>query len=116
MQLSVLGPVLLDGRAPPGAKERALLTRLLVTPGAPVAADALVEAAWPASRPAGVMRSMHVRLARLRGLLEPDRPSGAPGSLLVREPAGYRLAVAPDSVDSTYSPVSPRQGGRCLGA
>ena len=100
MQLSVLGPVLLDGRAPPGAKERALLTRLLVTPGAPVAADALVEAAWPVNRPAGVMRSMHVRLARLRGLLEPDRPRGAPGRLLVREPAGYRLAVAPESVDT----------------
>ena len=100
VQLSVLGPVLVDGRAPPGAKERALLARLAVAPNVPVAPDALIEAAWPTRRPDGVMRSLHVRVAKLRGVLEPGRPAGAPGTVLVRDPAGYRLTVAPESVDA----------------
>ena len=58
MQLSILGPVLLDGSAPRGAKERALLARLLVAPGAPVPADTLIEAAWTPDRPDGVADSV----------------------------------------------------------
>ena len=92
MQLSILGPVLVDGRAPRGAKERALLARLLVAPGTPVPAEALIEAAWPPEACGDVTRSLHVRLAKLRALIGPDR--------IVREPAGYRLAAAPESVDA----------------
>jgi predicted ATPase/DNA-binding SARP family transcriptional activator len=99
VQLSILGPVLVDGRPPSGAKERALLARLLVAPGTPVAADALVEAAWPRDRRDRVMRSLHVRLAKLRALLEPDRAPGAAGTVLVREPSGYRLTVPPEALD-----------------
>src|SRR3712207_6193491 len=93
VQISVLGPVLVDGKTPPGAKERALLARLLVTPGTPVAADALIETAWPEEdRPSGVMRSLHVRVAKLRSLVG--------GDVLVREPAGYLLAVPSDCLDA----------------
>src|ERR671925_1536869 len=38
VDFAVLGPVLVDGRPPRGAIERALLARLLVAPGAPVSA------------------------------------------------------------------------------
>ena len=113
MQLSILGPVLVEGSPPPGAKERALLARLLVTPGAPVAAEALIEAAWPPDRGDGVTRSLHVRLAKLRALLEPGRAAGAPGRALVREPAGYRLAVAPESVDAHRFTRLADQAARC---
>jgi predicted ATPase/DNA-binding SARP family transcriptional activator len=41
-----------------------------------------------------------VRLARLRALLEPGRPRGAAPEVLVRDPAGYRLVVAPGCVDA----------------
>ena len=99
MQLSILGPVLVDGRAPRGAKERALLTRLLVAPGAPVPAETLIEAAWPPGRPDGVTRSLHVRLAKLRALLTPE-PAGPGEKVLVREPAGYVLVVDPEAVDA----------------
>jgi DNA-binding SARP family transcriptional activator len=92
VQLSILGPVLVDGRAPRGAKERALLARLLVAPGTPVPAEALIEAAWLPEARGDVTRSLHVRLAKLRALIGPDR--------IVREPAGYRLAAAPESVDA----------------
>ncbi len=100
VEFAVLGPVLVDGRPPRGAIERALLARLLVAPGAPVSADELVEAAWPEDRRAGAAASLRVRLARLRALLEPERARGAPPEVLVRDPAGYRLVVAPASVDT----------------
>ena len=96
----MLGSVLVDGRPPPGAIERALLARLLVAPGAPVSADELVEAAWPQERRAGAAGSLRVRLARLRALLEPERARGSAPEVLVRDPGGYRLLVAPASVDA----------------
>jgi predicted ATPase/DNA-binding SARP family transcriptional activator len=99
VQFAVLGPVLVDGRSPPGAIERALLARLLVAPGSPVPAEQLIEAAWPDDRRAGAAGSLRVRLARLRAFLEPDRAPGTPTRVLVREPAGYRLEVEPGAVD-----------------
>jgi predicted ATPase/DNA-binding SARP family transcriptional activator len=100
VEFAVLGPVLVDGQAPRGVIERALLARLLVAPGAPVSAAELIEAAWPEERRAGAAASLRVRLARLRALLEPARARGAPAEVLVREPAGYRLVVASGSVDA----------------
>jgi len=100
MEFAVLGPVLVDGRAPRGAIERALLARLLVAPGVPVPTAELIEAAWPEERRAGAAGSLRVRLAKLRALLEPERPREAPAQVLVREPAGYRLVLAPGSVDA----------------
>jgi predicted ATPase/DNA-binding SARP family transcriptional activator len=92
VELAVLGPVLIDGQPPRGAIERALLARLLVAPGAPVPAAELVEAGWPEDRRAGATRSLRVRLTKLRALLAPE--------VLVRDPAGYRLLVAPGSLDA----------------
>jgi predicted ATPase/DNA-binding SARP family transcriptional activator len=100
VEFAVLGPVLVDGRPPRGAIERALLARLLIAPGAPVATGELVEAAWPEERRAAAAGSLRVRLAKLRALLEPDRERGAAAEVLVREPAGYRLVVAPERVDA----------------
>src|SRR5918999_1701425 len=86
--------------APSGAKERAVLARLLLEPGRPVSTDALLEAAWPerSARDAGA--SLQVRLTHLRSFLEPGRPRGAPPSLLVRDSGGYRLAVDAEQVDA----------------
>jgi predicted ATPase/DNA-binding SARP family transcriptional activator len=100
VEFAVLGPVLVDGRPPRGAIERALLARMLVAPGALVSADELVEAGWPEERRSGATRSLSVRLARLRALLEPEREAGAPPEVLVRDVAGYRLVMAPGSVDA----------------
>ena len=107
MQLSILGPVLVDGRAPRGAKERALLARLLVAPGTPVSADALIDSAWPSAGRGDMTRSLHVRLAKLRALIDPDR-----AGRIVREHAGYRLMVAPDSVDAQrFAGLADAAGG-----
>jgi DNA-binding SARP family transcriptional activator len=104
MVFRVLGPLEVaggpDARVPPGAKERAILARLLITPGRAVAGERLIEAAWPESGRAAAVRSLHVRIAGLRGFLEPDRTPGHPPEVLVRDVAGYRLAVAPEQVDA----------------
>ena len=97
MEFRVLGTIEVDGPSPgpspPGAKERAILARLLVDAGRTVPADALLEAGWPGVARDAAARSLAVRVANLRSFLEPDRDRGAPSSLLVREGPGYRLAI-----------------------
>ena len=104
MDFRVLGPLEVvdgpDGRVPAGVKERTILARLLLTPGQPVSGERLIEAAWPGSGRAAAVRSLHVRIAGLRGFLEPGRMAGQPSEMLLRDAAGYRLAVAPERVDA----------------
>src|SRR5829696_9991754 len=85
---------------PPGVKERAILARLLVDPGRAVSGDALIEAAWGEVPRESAARSLSVRIANLRGFLEPDRPRGAPPLLLQRDRSGYRLDIEPEQVDA----------------
>ena len=104
MEFRVLGTIEVAGPAagpsPPGAKERAILARLLLDPGRTVPADALLEAAWDGVPREVAVRSLAVRVANLRAFLEPGRDRGAPSSLLVRDGPGYRLEIAPEQLDS----------------
>jgi predicted ATPase/DNA-binding SARP family transcriptional activator len=111
VQLSILGPVLVEGCTPRGAKERALLARLLVAPGTPVPAETLIEAAWPTDGRGDVTRSLHVRLAKLRALIDPERTGR-----IVREPAGYRLAVGPETIDALrFAALAEEAAGKPAG-
>ena len=104
MEFRVLGTIEVDGPAPtlspPGAKERAILARLLIDAGRTVPADALLDAGWDDVPREVAARSLAVRVANLRAFLEPGRERGAPSSLLVREGPGYRLAVQAAQVDA----------------
>ena len=103
MDFRVLGTIEVGGAAapsPPGAKERAILARLLLDAGRAVPADRLLDAAWDGVPRVVAARSLAVRVANLRAYLEPDRDRGAPSSLLVRDGPGYRLEIAPEQVDS----------------
>src|SRR5829696_8273749 len=104
MEFRVLGTIEVAGAtagsSPPGAKERAILARLLLDPGRTVPADALLEAAWDGVPREVAARSLAVRVANLRAFLEPGRDRGAPSSLLVRDGPGYRLEIAPEQLDS----------------
>jgi DNA-binding SARP family transcriptional activator len=104
VEFRVLGTIEVAGPAPslspPGAKERAILARLLIDAGRTVPADALLDAGWDDVPREVAARSLAVRVANLRAYLEPGRERGAPSSLLVREGPGYRLAVEPSQVDA----------------
>ena len=97
MEFRVLGTIEVGGAAagpsPPGAKERAILARLLLDHGRTVPTDALLDAAWEGVPRELAARSLAVRVANLRAYLEPGRDRGAPSSLLVRDGPGYRLAI-----------------------
>ncbi|WP_039796439.1 BTAD domain-containing putative transcriptional regulator [Nocardia araoensis] len=96
MRFGVLGPLTVwtdEGAVVPipGAKVRALLADLLVTPGQPVSGDRLVDDIWiedPPGNPAGTLAA---KASQLRRALEDAEPGGR--DLVVSPPPGYRLAT-----------------------
>ena len=88
----VLGPltVLQGGAAVAvgGPKERVVLAQLLARANQVVSIDALVEAVWADRPPRSAERTLQAYVARLRGILEPDRPSGVESTMLVRTGLG----------------------------
>ncbi|HET9648294.1 MAG TPA: BTAD domain-containing putative transcriptional regulator [Microlunatus sp.] len=100
MEFRLLGPleVAVDGvpQRLMGRGERALLTLLLLSVDRSVSASGLIERLWASdAMPADPVNALQLRVSKLR------RALGAWGidGCLVREPAGYRLAVDPSSVD-----------------
>lgn len=97
MLFVVLGPLVVwtpEG-APvtvPEARVRALLARLLVTPGRVVSSDRLIDDLWGDALPANPANALQTSVSRLRRVLGAD--------LVVRRPPGYLLDVPPGAVDS----------------
>ncbi len=96
-RFQILGPLRVRGPdgaevAITGARERALLTRLLVDVGASVSEGQLLEDLWPQAGPAA-RGSLQVRVSslrrQLRGLAQ-----------VARVGHGYRLEVEPATVDA----------------
>ncbi len=98
----------------PGAKERALLGRLLVSPGHVVQVDTLLEDVWDGEPPPTARKSLQAHVVRLRTSLQPDRPKGSPGTLVVRRGDGYALAVAPEDVDAEAAAARAAVGRAAL--
>lgn len=120
MHFSVLGPLRVTGPDGPvalgGPRQRAVLALLLVHADREVATSRLIDGVWADSPPPTAERTLHAYMARLRVLLEPDRPAGSPPTLLTRSAAGYRLRVRPTDLDSLVL-ESAFAGGRLrLGA
>ncbi|WP_143447710.1 BTAD domain-containing putative transcriptional regulator [Kineosporia sp. R_H_3] len=97
VRVGVLGPLLVEagGRTVEvgGVRLRALLARLALDAGRPVAAGTLVDALWGDTPPADAANALQTLVSRLRRAL-------GDGALVVSGPAGYALAVAPDDVDA----------------
>ncbi|MGW5673082.1 AfsR/SARP family transcriptional regulator, partial [Micromonospora sp. NPDC003776] len=76
----VLGPVVAaDDRGPvplKGARQRAVLARLLAARGRVVPVDRLVGDLWAAEPPKGAVAAVRTFVADLRRALEPDRQNG----------------------------------------
>lgn len=98
MEFRVLGPLeVVTGSGPVvlgGARSRALLTALLLTPRELVAAHRLAAALWGEAEPEHVESAVHSAVSRLR------RALGPAGALVVTRPPGYLLDVARGSVDA----------------
>jgi DNA-binding SARP family transcriptional activator/Tfp pilus assembly protein PilF len=104
LRVAVLGPV----RAWRGGTElelgspqrRAVLALLAVRANQVVGRDALIDGIWGEDLPAQSVNALHVHVARLRGVLEPERERRAPSRTLLATGAGYQLTLAPGQLDA----------------
>jgi predicted ATPase/DNA-binding winged helix-turn-helix (wHTH) protein len=97
MQVRLLGPLLAetDGAqaALGGRQRRAVLALLALAEGRVVSVDTLIEALWGERAPASAANTVQVHVSALRKAL------GGEDEVIVREGAGYRLALPPSSLD-----------------
>jgi len=97
MQFRILGPLeVLDGdRALPlaGAKQRALLTILLLHANTVVSTDELIDRLWPDGPPESGATALQVRVSNLRKALGPA------GASLVTQSPGYVLRLTSRDLD-----------------
>ncbi|GII78459.1 ATPase AAA [Sphaerisporangium rufum] len=114
----VLGPVeACDGDADldlGGLRQRAVLARLLAARGQVVPVDTLLHDLWTDDGARGAQSGLQVYISRLRRVLEPGRPRGGPGRLLVTVASGYALRTAPGQVDAPHFEALVRAAGRYL--
>jgi DNA-binding SARP family transcriptional activator len=96
MEFRILGALEVehDGRAITlgGAKQRALLAVLLLTPNRVVSVDRLIDALWPARPPSAAANALQFHVSQLRKLL-------GDGAAIVTQEPGYLIRVDPDRVD-----------------
>ncbi|MFT3835195.1 MAG: BTAD domain-containing putative transcriptional regulator [Micropruina sp.] len=78
----------------------AVLSLLLINANHAVSVDALIDAVWGESPPAGAEATLASHVFRLRRSLEPDRGPRQPFRVLVHEAGCYRLIAPASAVDS----------------
>ncbi len=120
LQYDILGPlqVLDDGRPVVlgRPKQRAVLAILLLQAGRVVSLDRLVEELWGRQAPPQALASVQAYVSHLRRLLEPQRPPGAPATVIVNQAPGYRLVVPHDDLDAARFETLAAEGHRWLQA
>ncbi|MGK9146452.1 AAA family ATPase [Plantibacter flavus] len=89
-RVTVLGPVLVEGRSgslvePGGRLAKALVVALALADGRPVSTGALIDEVWDEQPPAGAKAALQTLVSRVRAV-------GAPG-LISSSAAGYRIEV-----------------------
>ncbi|ACU70308.1 transcriptional regulator, winged helix family [Catenulispora acidiphila DSM 44928] len=113
LTVSILGPleIRVDGApvALGGARLRTLMSRLALDAGRAVTVSALVDALWGDEPPEGAANALQSLISRVRKVL------GDP-ALLASAPGGYRLAIAPESVDAMRFESLSRSGREALRA
>ncbi|MFJ8982488.1 AfsR/SARP family transcriptional regulator [Streptomyces sp. NPDC102282] len=108
------GTVLDPGRR----RQRLLLIRLLLADGRAVSPQTLCEELWPQQpgrAPGAALASLHAHISKVRAVLEPQhlRRQGA-FEMLVTEPLGYALRVAPENRDTVRFERSVAQAHRFM--
>ena len=96
MEFGILGPLVVwrDGREVPigAAKQRALVTLLLLRRGELVPTETLVDELWGEQPPATAVKAVQTYVSQLRKTLGEG--------LLETGPTGYRLRLEPDALDA----------------
>ncbi|BBH71133.1 SARP family transcriptional regulator [Actinoplanes sp. OR16] len=110
MRFGILGPLRVElpgGRLLPlgGPRLRALLAMLLLDAGRPVGVERLIDGLYGSRPPAGAANALQSQVSRLRQSLPVEHG-----------PAGYRIAVAPDTVDAHRFTALASEGRRALPA
>lgn len=104
MEYRVLGPLEAfgDGRQllVTSARQRALLALLILNANRVLTPDRIIDELWGETPPESGAKAVVFHVGKLREILEPDRPKGDPGSVLVTGSAGYMLDADPDSIDA----------------
>ncbi len=105
MKFSVLGPLEVLERERPvelrSAKQRRLLAALLVHANSVVSSDRLADILWGDAPPADAAATLQTHVSRVRAVLEPDRVSSDPETVLVTRAPGYVLRVEQDQMDAS---------------
>src|SRR5258705_11759416 len=95
MEFRILGPleVVDEGRSLPlgGARQRALLTALILRINQVVGVDQLVDQIWGEDPPASGARVVQVYVSQLRKILGDE--------IILTRPPGYMLLAEPDALD-----------------
>ncbi|GAA5097837.1 AfsR/SARP family transcriptional regulator [Nocardia iowensis] len=83
-----------------GSKQRrALLAALLLRSGRSATVPELIDGVWGEHPTPSAIGALRNHILHLRRALEPERPSGAPATVLVGFGGGYALRLAPGAVD-----------------
>jgi predicted ATPase len=112
VQVGILGPLeVRDDRGASieitGARLRALLGRLALDAGRPVAPAVLIDAVWGDQPPADEANALQTLVSRLRRTL-------GSAAMVGQAPAGYRLAIEAADVDAVRFEVLAADGARAL--
>ena len=103
LEFRILGPLEVSaaGKMLPlgGAKQRALLSILLINANRVVASDRLIELLWGEEPPDTAHNALQVYVSQFRKLLEPGHRQDAPYQILVSQPPGYALRVEASRLD-----------------
>ncbi|MGH8935780.1 MAG: BTAD domain-containing putative transcriptional regulator [Acidimicrobiia bacterium] len=118
LEFRMLGPleVARDGRSLDlgPTQQRAVLCVLLIQANRVVSTDRLLDDLWGEQPPKTAPHALQVHISKLRKLLEPDRPPGAPGEVLVTRSPGYVLLVPPESRDAPRFEALAAEGRSAL--
>ncbi|MFI9505827.1 AfsR/SARP family transcriptional regulator [Nocardia sp. NPDC052566] len=83
-----------------GSKQRrALLAALLLRSGRSATVPELIDGVWGEHPTPSAVGALRNHILHLRRVLEPERPSGGPATVLVGFGGGYALRLVPGSVD-----------------
>jgi len=120
LDFGILGPfrVMRAGAPIPlgGPQQRAVLALLLVNAEQVVPVARIADELWGERPPAGFATTIQTYIFHLRTAIEPARPRGAPGAVLVTEAGGYRLYPDDETVDATAFEEGLRSGRERLAA